>query len=43
MIIPGSEQFFPILHSKFSPIFDYLDGFNFYIKGRCFRPIRRNL
>ena len=32
MIIPGSEQFFPILHSKFSPIFDYLDGFIFYIK-----------
>jgi len=32
VIIPGSEQFFPILHSKFSPIFDYLDGFVFYIK-----------
>ena len=32
VIIPGSEQFFSILHSKFSSIFDYLDGFNFYIK-----------
>ncbi len=31
-IIPGSEQFYPILYDKFNSIIDYLDGFDIFFK-----------
>ena len=31
-IIPGSEQFYPILYDKYDSIIDYLDGYSFYFR-----------
>ena len=31
-IIPGSEQFYPILYEKYDSIIDYLDDFVFFFR-----------
>ena len=31
-IIPGSEQFYPILYEKYDSIINYLDGFDFFFR-----------
>ena len=31
-IIPGSEQFYPILYKKYDSILNYLDGFNIFFR-----------
>ena len=32
ILIPGSEQFFPIIYKNHSPVLDYLKNFSFFVK-----------
>ena len=41
-IIPGSEQFYPILYDKYDSIINYLDGFNFFSERNQLMILRKN-